>query len=104
MNDTIVDQPLFPPAAIPPSFAQAPGELLLPDNPAEGWLDADDWRRVAHQLELSRRELSVAHADVSWEIALSDRTATQARARHGPRLHRSPVRQAQGCRPPGRGT
>ena len=60
MNDTIVDQPLFPLAKSPSAFAQAPGELLLPENPAEGLLDPEDWRVLAHHLQLSPRELSVA--------------------------------------------
>jgi DNA-binding NarL/FixJ family response regulator len=35
-------------------------DLLLPRNPGEEMLAAEEWERVAHQLQLSAREFSVA--------------------------------------------
>ena len=60
MDDTIVDQVIFPLSKSLPVLAQASDGLLLPDNPADGLLGPEDWHIVAAQLQLSSRELSVA--------------------------------------------
>ena len=70
MNDTVVDQVLFPPTdtvadqvLMPPTTARGEislEDLLWPENPAEGLLDAEDWVRLGRQLQLSDRECSVA--------------------------------------------
>lgn len=60
MNDTIVDQALFPPATTSARPALSVEDLLRPKNPAEGLLGSEDWRVIADRLRLSPRERSVA--------------------------------------------
>jgi len=38
----------------------APGLLLRPDHPGEGFLSSEDWSRIAAQFSLTGRELGVA--------------------------------------------